>query len=99
MMTTLITSPGGARMGFMNDAKAQEAGKRARQAYESGDQVLVYKFIEATTNSKATAPMTGIADQLQAVEAAGWTLANMAAAEGKALTGERIALICLFRRR
>ncbi|MEU0102405.1 hypothetical protein [Streptomyces sp. NPDC006267] len=86
-------------MGFMNDAKAQEAGKRAREAYAKGDYVLIYKFIEANTNSKATAPMTGIADQIQAVESAGWMLQNMAAAEGKALTGERIALICLFRRR
>lgn len=86
-------------MGFMNDAKAQEAGKRAREAYTKGDYVLVYKFIEANTNSKATAPMTGIADQIQAVESQGWMLQNMAAAEGKALTGERIALVCLFRRR
>lgn len=86
-------------MGFINDAKAQEAGNRARQAYDNGDYVLVYKFIEANTNSKATAPMTGMANQIQAVESNGWMLANMAAAEGKALTGERVALICLFRRR
>lgn len=86
-------------MGFMNDAKAQQAGKQAREAYANGDYVLVYKFIEANTNSRATAPMTGIADQIQAVEAQGWMLQNMAASEGKALTGERTALICLFRRR
>ena len=29
----------------------------------------------------------------------GWTLTNMAAAEGKTLSGERIALVCMFRRR
>lgn len=86
-------------MGFMNDAKAQEAGKRARDAYANGDYVLVYKFIEANATSKSTAPMTGIGDQIAAVESAGWMLQNMAAAEGKALTGERIALVCLFRRR
>lgn len=85
-------------MGFMNDAKAAEAGKRAREARESGDYVLVYKFIEANTNSKATAPMTGMANQIQAVEGQGWQLTNMAASEGKALTGERVALICMFRR-
>ncbi|MDY7083560.1 MAG: hypothetical protein SYR96_00500 [Actinomycetota bacterium] len=33
------------------------------------------------------------------VAAAGWAPANMAAAEGKALTGERVALVRLFRRR
>ncbi|MEV6028328.1 hypothetical protein [Streptomyces sp. NPDC052036] len=85
-------------MGFINDGKAAEAGKRARQARDNGDTVLVYKFIEANTNSRATAPMTGMADQIQAVEREGWMLANMAAAEGKALTGERVALVCLFRR-
>lgn len=86
-------------MGFVNDSKATEAGRRAREAYEKGDFVLVYKFIEANTNSKATAPMTGMADQIQAVESSGWQLTNMAAAEGKTMTGERVALICMFRRR
>ncbi|MEW2177153.1 hypothetical protein AB0890_12590 [Streptomyces sp. NPDC005406] len=86
-------------MGFINNAKAETAGKEAREAYARGDYVLVYKFIEANTNSKSTAPMTGIADQITAVESAGWMLQNMAAAEGKTLGGERIALVCLFRRR
>ncbi|WP_327180417.1 hypothetical protein OG599_35235 (plasmid) [Streptomyces sp. NBC_01335] len=86
-------------MGFINDAKAQVAGDHARKAYANGDYILVYKFIEANTNSKATAPMTGMADQIQAVEQAGWVLQHMAAAEGKALTGERVALVCMFRRR
>jgi hypothetical protein len=85
-------------MGFMNQAKGSEAGKRAREAREAGNTVLIYKFIEAITNSKATAPMTGMAEQIQAVEAEGWRLDQMAAAEGKALTGERVSLVCLFRR-
>jgi hypothetical protein len=37
-------------------------------------------------------------EQIQAVESEGWTLANMAVGEGKALGGERVALVCLFRR-
>ncbi|WP_393057716.1 hypothetical protein [Streptomyces sp. LN549] len=86
-------------MGFINNAKADVAGKEAREAYARGDYVLVYKFIEASSTSKTTAPMTGIAEQITAVESAGWMLQNMAAAEGKALTGERTALVCLFRRR
>jgi hypothetical protein len=85
-------------MGFINDTKAQAAGNEARKAAEKGQQVLVYKFIEANTNSKATAPMTGIADQIEAVEAEGWTMYNMAVGEGKTLGGERIAVVCLFRR-
>ncbi|MFG2109831.1 hypothetical protein [Micromonospora chersina] len=86
-------------MGWLNNAKASEAGKHAREAVAKGDTILVYKFIEANTNSRITAPMTGMAEQIQAIEAEGWTLANMAVGEGKALGGERVALICLFRRR
>ena len=85
-------------MRFINDAKAQTAGNEARKAIENGQTVLVYKFLEANTNSKATAPMTGIADQIQAVEAQGWVMYNMAVGEGKALSGERVAVVCLFRR-
>lgn len=85
-------------MGWINNAKAAEAAKRAREAANNGDKVLVYKFIEANTNSKATAPMTGMADQIQAVESEGWALDKMAASEGKAIGGERVALVCLFRR-
>lgn len=85
-------------MGFINDAKAQVAVKEAQAAYARGQQVLVYKIIEANLNSRATAPMPGVAEQITAIEGAGWTLSNMAAAEGKALSGDRTALICLFRR-
>ncbi|CAM5535749.1 hypothetical protein [Streptomyces canus] len=84
-------------MGFINDTKAQMAATEAQKARQRGQTVLVYKFIEANTNSKSTAPMTGMADQIQAVEAAGWRLDQMAAAEGKAFTGERVALVCIFR--
>jgi hypothetical protein len=42
--------------------------------------------------------MTGVADQIEAVEAQGWTMYNMAVGEGKALSGERVAVVCLFRR-
>lgn len=85
-------------MGFINQAKGDQAGKHAREAKAAGNTVLVYKFIEANTNSRATAPMTGMAEQIQAIEAEGWRLDQMAAGEGKALSGERVALICLFRR-
>jgi hypothetical protein len=84
-------------MGFINDAKASIATEAARIARQKGQTVLVYKFIEANTASKSTAPMQGMAEQIQAVEAEGRRLDQMAAAEGKALTGERVALVCLFR--
>ncbi|MEV7175741.1 hypothetical protein [Kitasatospora sp. NPDC093679] len=40
-----------------------------------------------------------MAEQIQAVEASGWALADFAVGEGKALGGERIALVMPFRRR
>lgn len=85
-------------MGFINKAKASQATSEARSAYESGQYVLVYKFIEANKTSMTTAPMTGIAEQIQAVEAEGWALDKMTATESKTLGGERIGLVCLFRR-
>ncbi|MEV6546415.1 hypothetical protein [Streptomyces sp. NPDC051665] len=85
-------------MGFINDAKAQTAAAEARKAREKGQGVLVYKFIEANVNSKSTAPMTGIADQIESVEQQGWRLDTLTAAEGKTFGGgERIALVCVFR--
>ncbi|MGW4730552.1 hypothetical protein ACWEQC_15520 [Streptomyces shenzhenensis] len=84
-------------MGFINNAKASMATDAAIRARENGQTVLVYKFIEAHTASKSTAPMQGMAEQIQAIEAEGWYLDHMAATEGKALTGERVAIVCLFR--
>ncbi|WP_329187035.1 hypothetical protein [Actinacidiphila glaucinigra] len=84
-------------MGFINDAKANMAGTEAKKAREKGQKVLVYKFIEANKSSMSTAPMAGIGEQIEAIEAEGWRLYNLAGAEGKALSGERSAVIALFR--
>ncbi|MEU2629931.1 hypothetical protein [Kitasatospora sp. NPDC007106] len=86
-------------MGFINQAKGNNAGKEAADAYNRGDSVFVWKAIEANKNSLTTGPMVGMAEQIQAVEASGWTFANFAVGEGKSLGGERIALVMLFRRR
>jgi len=86
-------------MGFLNDAKAATAEQAARKAYEDGRMALTFKIIEANASHRATGLMTGVGEQIEAIERQGWTLTNMAAAEGDALTGERTALVCLFRRR
>jgi hypothetical protein len=86
-------------MGFVNNAKAGKATDEAKKAYTEGRWVLVYKIIEANKSSMATAPMAGVGEQIEAIEAEGWALANMAAAESKTLGGERIGVVCLFRRR
>ncbi|MFD0554511.1 hypothetical protein ACFQ0X_39195 [Streptomyces rectiviolaceus] len=86
-------------MGFINNAKANEANRVAAEAYTAGRQVLTFKIIEANASHRSTGIMSGVGEQIEAIEAQGWTLTNMAASEGKALTGERTALVCLFRRR
>ncbi|MGW1617743.1 hypothetical protein [Streptomyces sp. NPDC002172] len=86
-------------MGFINDAKANKATEEARKAYANGRTILAYKFIEANSSSKTTAPMSGIGEQIEAVEAEGWYLDKMAASESKTLGGERVHLACIFRRR
>ncbi|MFE0889415.1 hypothetical protein ACFW4Q_10285 [Streptomyces rochei] len=102
-------------MGFINNAKAfgaefvesiknakvHGATDEARTAYAEGRAVLVYKIIEASGGSiDYTGPMTGVGEQIEAIEAEGWALANMATAESKTLSGdERAGLICIFRRR
>ncbi|MFI6862634.1 hypothetical protein ACIBKZ_22525 [Streptomyces sp. NPDC050421] len=86
-------------MGFINNAKAETATRAAAEAYAAGRYVLTFKIIEANSTSRSTGIMTGVGEQIEAIEAQGWTLTNMTAAEGKALSGERTALVCLFRRR
>ncbi|KFG08113.1 hypothetical protein [Streptomyces scabiei] len=86
-------------MGFLNDAKAATAEQAAKKAYDEGRHVLTFKIIEANASHRSTGLMSGVGEQIEAIERQGWTLTNMAAAEGKALTGDRTALVCLFRRR
>ncbi|WP_282795170.1 hypothetical protein [Streptomyces sp. CC224B] len=83
----------------MNQAKAEVATREAQKAYQQGRQVLTFKIIEANVSHRTTGVMTGVGEQIEAIEAEGWALYNMCAAEGKALSGDRSALICLFRRR
>lgn len=85
-------------MGIINKAKAESAEQSAQHAIERGRTVFVMKFLEANTNSMATGPMTGLNDQIEAIEDLGWRLEHLAVGEGKVLTGERLAVVCLFRR-
>jgi hypothetical protein len=86
-------------MGFIDQAKANEAERQAAGAHAEGRSTIVFKIIEANAGSRNTGIMRGVGEQIEAIEQQGWTLDTMTAAEGKALSGERTALICLFRRR
>ena len=56
-------------MGWLANVKGNEAGRQARDARDSGRATLVYKFIEANGNSCLTGPMSGMAEQIEAIEA------------------------------
>ncbi|BCL23486.1 hypothetical protein ACPCBX_27095 [Streptomyces tuirus] len=100
------------RQGPINKVKAEVAAEAAQHAIDAGRHVLVYKFIEADQSRSSTGPMTGMNDQIEAIEALGWTLDKMSATQSEVLTGsiagftkyaghpmnERIALVCIFRR-
>jgi hypothetical protein len=85
-------------MGWINKAKGEAAGDAAQHAINEGRRVFVFKAIEAQTNSMSTAPMTGINDQIEQIEAVGWRLEHLSVGEGKAMTGERLAVVMVFRR-
>jgi hypothetical protein len=85
-------------MGFINKAKGDFAAKEARNAIDKGRSVFVYRIIEAQTNSMTTGALTGVNDQIEEIEQLGWRLEHLSVGEGKALMGERLAIVCLFRR-
>ncbi|MFD3499841.1 hypothetical protein [Streptomyces sp. NPDC058678] len=45
-----------------------------------------------------TGALTGVNDQIEDIEREGWRLEHLSVGEGKAITGERVAIICLLRR-
>ncbi|AVZ72765.1 hypothetical protein SLUN_11775 [Streptomyces lunaelactis] len=91
-------------MGFLNTVKEQSALDQARHAIEAGRTILVFKFMEAHTNSLATGAMTGINDQMEAIESLGWRLDKMSVCEGNVIGAlgskhaERVVIVCLYRR-
>jgi hypothetical protein len=86
-------------MGRISQAMANEATRNAREAFAAGRQVISFKIIEAASTSRMTGIMSGVGEQIEAIEGEGWTLDTMTATTGKTLSGQRTALVCLFRRR
>lgn len=94
-------------MGWINQAKEEQAGKDAQHALDAGRKVFVYQAISAMTNSAASGPMTGMNDQIEAIEAVGWKLDSMSVGQSATMTSGlgmksdakgRMALIMIFRR-
>ena len=80
----------GKQMGWMKDAKAELAAKHAKRAAEEGHKVLVF-LINVPSSAVQGTPVSGVAEQIEAVEDQGWALASLSAKDAK-------SMLALFRR-
>lgn len=85
----------GGIMGIIKSAKVNAIGEAAREAVSEGRKVFACRVNEGVWKSAYSGPMSGVAEQIEAVEAEGWSLDNMAAVVGAKSEG---SLILLFRR-
>jgi hypothetical protein len=76
-------------MGIFTDVKATTAGKHAVRARDEGRTVLVFR-VNMPRNTTEGTPISGIAEQIEAVEAEGWRLDRLGDLDGKG--------VALFRR-
>lgn len=86
-------------MGFIKKQVTNQATEHAARAFAEGHTIYVAKLMEQITNSALSGPMGRVAEQIEAIEAEGWQMERMSACEAKAVTGERVGVVCLFRRR
>jgi hypothetical protein len=77
-------------MGIFKDAKAKVAGDHARRSAEEGHAVLVFLINVPRTTPEGT-PVSGVAEQIESVEAEGWRLQSLSAKDAG-------SMIALFRR-
>lgn len=85
-------------MAFIKQQVEDQAIKHAAQAIKEGRTVYVAKLMEQIISNGLSGPMGRVSDQIQAIEALGWTLDQMSACEAKVLTIEHAGVVCLFRR-
>lgn len=83
-------------MGIIKDAKANTIGNDATRAYSEGRTVFAPRLNTPATAAGFSGPVSGWAEMIEAVEAAGWTLTQWAATDDH--KGRPVAYP-LFRRR
>jgi hypothetical protein len=77
-------------VGFLTDAKAQQAAKHATRAATEGRTVFVL-LVNVPKLAAEGQPVSGVAEQVEAVEAAGWRLHSLSARDAG-------SMVALFRR-
>lgn len=64
-------------MGLLKNAIAHVAAKHAARALEEGRSVLLYQMNMPRVSGEGT-PVSGCAEQIEAIEGVGWRLESMA---------------------
>ena len=68
-------------MGFIKDAKADSIASHAQRAIEEGRTIFAPRLNSPRTAAGFSGPVSGWAEQIEAIEAAGWQLVNWTATD------------------
>jgi len=82
-------------MGFIKTMKENTAHQEAARAAAEGHSVFVFKFDMPNLNSAITSSVSGAAEAIEAIEAEGWALAEVAVHPGV----RHGAMVMVFRRK
>jgi hypothetical protein len=82
-------------VGFIKGRKADSIGGQAERAVAEGRTVFTCRVNEGGWNDSWGGSLSGVAEQIEAVEAAGWHLDKASFLPGK---GEHVSAFLIFRR-
>ncbi|HEX5995974.1 MAG TPA: hypothetical protein VFY84_12600 [Jiangellales bacterium] len=70
-------------MSWVKDAKAQSVAKEAQRAVSEGRYVFVCRINNPALSHQMSGSVSGVAEQIEAIEQAGWWLHHMSYAQDK----------------
>jgi hypothetical protein len=82
-------------MGFIKDAKAKSIAEQAARAVAEGRLVFACRVNEGGWNDNWGGSLSGVAEQIEAVESTGWRLDQSTFLPGK---GQNVSAFLIFRR-
>lgn len=82
-------------MGFIKDAKAKSISEQAQRAVAEGRAVFACRVNEGGWNDNWGGSLSGVAEQIEAIEAVGWRLDQSSFLPGK---GDKVSAFLIFRR-
>jgi hypothetical protein len=82
-------------VGFIKGAKSDSIGQQAARAVAEGRRVFACRVNEGGWNDNWGGSLSGVAEQIEAVEAQGWRLDKASFLPGK---GQNVSAFLIFRR-